>query len=228
MSLDVVPFAEVLLISLAAVVMSAAAFEAFKASRVLANRVYRTRAIWSGVLAILFVPFDVVVVVFLPGFRGASLVAYGSLVFLYAFNLAAFFFLDTTILVARELDFLHRDPARWTVTRWIVLAVIVLGIAGVYLGPSTGPVQLTFSLMWTLGFIGIAGVLAVASLRVRDRMMRSFTKWIGIFSIVVTVPFLYMGPSPFPFMVGLAVASFMYYRAVTSLPIRTHVAKATG
>jgi hypothetical protein len=224
MSSDLGQSLEIALVLLTSGVFVISSVRAFGARRVLASLAHRSRALWMVVLGILMIPFELSVIVYLAGPTGLASEDVLVLAFVIAFNLVAFFYLDSTIKVARAMDFFHRDTFHWGKTNMIALALFVVGIVGTLFSPIGGTL---FNLLWigTFGYVAI--VLIATSLRVRDRAMRTYTKWVGLFAVVVALPFLYQG-SPYPVLVGFAVSSFVYYRATVSLLITGQVTRTAG
>jgi len=50
-------------------------------------------------------------------------------------------------------------------------------------------------------------------------------KWIGLFAVVLSVPFLFRA-TPYPLLLGFAFGSLLYYRATLSLLITGQVTRA--
>jgi hypothetical protein len=198
-------------------------FRAFESKRVLASRAHRSRALWTFVLGILLIPFELTVILTLVYFGGPTgLTSEGDLVlaFIVAFNIVGLFFLDSTIQVARAMDFFHRDTLHWGRTKVLVFGLFVVGMVGTLFAPFGGAL---FNILWVAAFGYCATVLIATSLRVRDRAIRTYTRWIGLFAVIVSLPFLYPGASPYPVLAGFAVGSLAYYRATVSLLITGNV-----
>jgi hypothetical protein len=141
------------------------------------------------------------------------------IVFLIVGNITGLFFLDSAILVAREMDFFLRDSLRWGVLRRPAWVLFLVGIFGSLFGPQSGILFQVFGVLWPAPFGYFAAVLVFSSLRVRDRAMRNYAKWVGLFAVVVAVAFLYPGRY-LPFIMAcLAVASLFFYRATSSLTL---------
>jgi len=212
------------LVLFASGVFAFSSLRAFGASRVLVSRAHRSRALWVLVLGILTIPFELAVLVFYFGPSGFTAEYLVSLAFGVAFNLVAFFVLNGTIMVAQAMDFFHRDTFRWGKTNLIVLALFMVSIAGTLFSPVGG---FLFNVLWIGIFAYGAIVLVATGLRVRDRAMRTHMKWIGLFAVVLSVPFLFRA-SPYPLLLGFAVGSLVYYRATVSLLITAQVTRAAG
>ena len=212
------------LVLFASGVFAFSSLRAFGASRVLVSQAHRSRALWVLVLGILTIPFELAVLVFYFGLSGFTAEYLVSLAFGVAFNLVAFFVLNGTIMVAQAMDFFHRDTFRWGKTNLIVLALFMVSIAGTLFSPVGG---FLFNVLWIGIFAYGAIVLVATGLRVRDRAMRTHMKWIGLFAVVLSVPFLFRA-SPYPLLLGFAVGSLVYYRATVSLLITAQVTRAAG
>jgi len=224
MSSDLWQPLEIALILFASGVFAFSSLRAFGASRVLVSQAHRRRALWDLVLGILTIPFEVAVLVFYFGPSGLTTEYLLSAAFGIAFNLVAFFFLNGTIMVAQAMDFFHRDTFRWGKTNIIVLGLFMVSIAGTLFSPVGGTL---FNVLWIGIFAYGAIVLVATGLRVRDRAMRTHMKWIGLFAVVLSVPFLFRG-NPYPLLLGFAVGSLVYYRATVSLLITARVTQAAG
>ena len=224
MSSDLWQPLEIALILFASGVFAFSSLRAFGASRVLVSQAHRRRALWDLVLGILTIPFEVAVLVFYFGPSGLTTEYLLSAAFGIAFNLVAFFFLNGTIMVAQAMDFFHRDTFRWGETNIIVLGLFMVSIAGTLFSPVGGTL---FNVLWIGIFAYCAIVLVATGFRVRDRAMRTHMKWIGLFAVVLSVPFLFRA-SPYPLLLGFAFGSLVYYRAIVSLLITGQVTRTAG
>jgi len=128
-----------------------------------------------------------------------------------------FAWVDSTIQVALELDFLHRDALRWMKARRFVWAIVILTtVIGVL--PIGDPMARYLSFVTILATaISYSGaVLVRAGPRVHDATMRGYVGWMGfivlavIFEILITTFNSYLN---FP----LAIGAYFVYRAATSL-----------
>ena len=215
---------DIALILFAAGVFAFSSLRAFGASRVLVSQAHRSRALWDTVLGILTIPFEVAILIFYFGSGGLTTAHLVSLAFGITFNLVAFFFLNGTITVAQAMDFFHRDTFSWGKTKLIVLALFIVSIMGTLFSPIGG---FLFNVLWISIYAYSAIVLVATGLRVRDRAMRTHMKWIGLYAVILSVPFLFRS-TPYPLLLAFAVGSLVYYRATTSLLITGQVTRAGG
>ena len=117
---------------------AAASYRSFSVRRAMATPLYRTRALWTGVVALIGAFYSVTAIVaenfsspqsFFQGTQPlwefvffAVLTIVGSLI--------VFSWIDSTIGVALDLDFLHRDAVGWKRLRKLAWAVVVIGAFG--------------------------------------------------------------------------------------------------
>jgi len=219
----------VALVLFAAGVFAVSSLRAFGASRVLVSQAHRNRALWVGILGILVIPFEVAILVYysqsaFPTVSGLGTEYLLPLAFGIAFNLVAFFVLNGNIMVAQAMDFFHRDTLRWAKTNLIVLGLFIASMAGTLFSPVAA---VLFNILWIGIYAYVALVLIASGLRVRDRAMRTHMKWIGLFALVLSAPFLFRS-SPYPLLFGFAVSSLVYYRATVSLLITGQVTRKAG
>ena len=204
-----------------------AGYRAFRIRKALVGALYRSRALWSIVFAALFVPFVIAILPFnfSSGIPVLELDALGA--FIIVFNFAAFVFCDRTILVARELDFFHRDTLGYGKVRWLVWTMSAVGMFGSLYGPSSGWVSYLFAILWPGPLAYFAVALAATSLRVPDRAIKSYSKWFGLFTGVIAISFLALTGGILPLVAGMLVASIFYYRATVSLSATSKLDLAT-
>jgi len=198
-------------------VYALAGYRAFRMRRALVSTVYRSRAFWAIVFAILFIPF---VFAILPFNYGANLPEWevmAAAIFVVAFNLVAFVFCDRTILVAREMDFFHRDTLAYGRVRWFVWSASAIGMFGSLFGPSTGILSDLFIVLWPAPLAYFALALAATSFRVSDRAIRNYSKWFGLFTGMLALSFLVLNTGEVSITLGMFVASLLYYRSTVSL-----------
>jgi hypothetical protein len=202
---------------------------AFLFRRAMVRGIYRSRALWSMTFALLFIPFEIALLYITgltapnlqqpPSFQQPLIVS--VVVFVIAFNLSAFVFLDRTILAARELDFFHRDTLRYGTARKLVWPISTIGMFGTFLTMNSGIVSSIFGILWPAPLAYYSIALTATSLRVSDRTMRNYAKWFGLFTVALGATFLYGQLTPpsgsFPALIGGLVSSILYYRATVSL-----------
>jgi hypothetical protein len=202
---------------------------AFEFRKAMVRGIHRSRALWSMTFALLFIPFEFAGV-YISALTGPPNIQQPPIegvlpvlvVFVIAFNLSAFVFLDRTILAARELDFFHRDTLRYGAARKLVWPISTIGMFGsLFFVPNSGIISSIFGILWSASLPYYSIALTVTSLRVSDRTMRNYAKWFGLFWVPLGANFLYGQLTPpsgsFPILIGGLVSSILYYRATVSL-----------
>jgi hypothetical protein len=188
-----------------------AAYLSFSVSRGLSVPIYRSRAIWTGILAILlglgltasgnvgsFIPQ--------PYYLVAIVAVYGILYPLAIFVI--FFWIDRTLAMVIRLDYLRRDLLGWRRFRfvyWAFAAAALVSYAFFSLPPPNLPSSIAIilivapSLLYALplGYASIA--LVLGGRRTRDNTFRLHAKWFGLAtaSIVVVVVWANFTTDPF-------------------------------
>jgi hypothetical protein len=204
-----------------------ASYRAFTSRRVLASPLYRSRALWTGSVALITILFDVLAIVIENSGPPASASGPppGSLAFVAfvavvaAGALVVFAWIDRTIGVALELDFLHRDAIGWKKLRLLAGVALVAGAIGVeVLSVEVSPPG--WELILAITLLGapaayMAGALAVGGSRVKDDTMRRYMKWMGLLvvSLILQLATTEIANLNFP----LAIFAYFLYRASTSL-----------
>jgi hypothetical protein len=209
-------------------VFAYAGYKAYSFRRALVGQVYRKRAFWTGTLAILTIPYGVLLIplsyVFDLPFVGILL-----LVDYYVFvSVIGFFVLDSTIVVTRELDFFHRDTLHWKVVRKYAWVIFLFGAINIALPLGLLPnfvTSLIAIVVWPapLAYFGI--VLAVSSLRTKDRSIRAYAKWVGLFAAAFAIVFALPPEILFPSILGTVIGSFFFYRATMALSPLSRIVK---
>ncbi|MDA4121531.1 MAG: hypothetical protein OK404_03885 [Thaumarchaeota archaeon] len=221
MSSDLTIFLEVGLLLVSSGVFAFSGYQAFQLRRVLVSGIYRRKASWNAAFAIFLVPLSAALLPFLGSTAAPSdLLETGILiVFIMVGNIVGYLFLDSAIQAARQMDFFLRDTLQWGILRGPAWAIFLIGMLGALFGPQTGILPQVFGVMWSGPFGYYAAVLAFSSLKVKDRVMRSYAKWVGLFASMVAIGFLYPGRNV-PFILGcLVVGSLFFYRATSSLAL---------
>ena len=154
----------------------------------LSVRLFRQRALWVAAIGGYFAVFFVFVAALAYlGTVDPDVVRILTGVLAYAGGLAFFVWIDSTIRVARRSDPLKRDGLHWSLLRWFLGFLVIVGtyfglifnvssVAFVQATPLYGPVGLTL----LLG--GIA--LLRSATRSNDITLRQHLKWFGVFAIL--------------------------------------------
>lgn len=212
-------------LAVAIIVSALASYRAFTSRRVLASPLYRSRALWTGSVALVAIGFEALTMVVentLPfdTLTGAYPIVgswefYAIVVMASAGAVVVFAWIDRTIGVALELDFLHRDALAWKRARPVVGVALVAGAFGAQVSTIDWQYLLSMSLLGGMAAY-MAANLVIGGSRVRDDTMRRYMKWIGltVLSLLLFVATTSINPHlNFP----LAVFAFCLYRASTSL-----------
>jgi hypothetical protein len=178
---------------LAGAILVFGASRALTFRRVLANGVFRDRALWTAVLLVLWIvpndtellgytasssyPVPVLGILFIP-----------TVVIAFALIIAIVAFIDYNIRVGKELDFFHRDSLLWERTR--ILVYVATPLTFVLSGPING-----LGLPLVLGYAALA--LLVCGIRVQEKLMRKYLTYAG-FGLIILVVGTILIPSPGP------------------------------
>lgn len=219
---------------LVSIVISAlASYRALTSRRVLASPLYRSRALWTGTVALVAIGFEALTIavdytVPSTATSGAYPVV-GSWGFYAIAGLAAagsvvvFAWVDRTIGVAMELDFLHRDALGWKRLRPAAGAALVAGAIGAEVFTIYWQYLASVVLLAALAAY-MAAALVISGSRVRDDTMRRYMKWMG-FSVISLIFFLATTSVNAYLNFPLAIFAYFLYRISTSLlktaPLRT-------
>jgi hypothetical protein len=159
-----------------------AAYWAFSIRRALAGRVYRSHALWLGVLCIVWevgLPIN--------GLTSNSMIIALALNLSLFAELAFFFaFVDSTVPVARRSDPLLRGISHWEKVRFVLWGD--LGLAAIYLviaaiDPSSENSGFGGAIgfpLFLLPFILGAPVVLIGARRSKDQVLRASLKWLGV------------------------------------------------
>ena len=222
-------------LTISMIICALAAYRAFTSRRVLAAPLYRRRALWTGTVALISVPFDAWVI-YLE--NTGSYATYGLVppygtpefyVFVLltaAFTAVAFAWIDSTIRVALELDFMHRDAVSWRRLRLVAGGALVLGTAVAQFAV-TGWILLTAILLLGIPAAYMTAAVVVSGSRVRDETMRRYMRWMGF---IVGSVFLQLVTSYLSQYLNFPLAIFAYflYGMSTSLLKTAPLRIATG
>jgi len=178
---------DTLALSLSIIICALAVYRAFTSRRVLAAPIYRNRALWTGTVAVIIAAFDGWGIVLE---NTSSSVAFGivpppgtpefyAFVILTAAAAAVVFaWIDSTIRVALELDFKHRDAVRWKSLRPVAGAALVIGIIVAQFATIGWQVLASAALLATAAAY-MAAALVIGDSRVRDMTMKRYIRWMG-------------------------------------------------
>jgi hypothetical protein len=209
-----------------------AAYRSFAVGDALAGTLYRRRALWTGGVA-LVVGWYALQQAFLEYLLPAPTTFVPSLYqYLYYFvlvlvgSIVIFAWIDSTIRVALDLDFLHRDALRWKGLRKYVWALIIVGSVGG--GLATSNLQfIIFGILYAILFAYFAGVLIRSGQRVHQTTMKAYSRWLGL--ILLSLIFEIGTGTAIGFNVNfpLILAAYCMYRAATSLSKSRRMAAAS-
>jgi hypothetical protein len=213
-----------LALTVSMVICALAAYRALTSRRVLAAPLYRQRALWTGSVAAMTIPFDAWAI-YLEN-TGSS-VALGLVppngtpeFYLYviltaAFAGVAFAWIDSTIRVAMELDFVHRDVVSWMKLRPIAGVALVAGVVVAQFEAT--PLELfTAAVLLAGSAVYFAAALVAGVSRVHDETMRRYMRWMGF--VVASIPLYLVTISLNPYLnFPLAIFAYFLYGMTTSL-----------
>ncbi|MHB8568294.1 MAG: hypothetical protein ACYC7D_07495 [Nitrososphaerales archaeon] len=222
-------------LSLATVVIaigfcSSTAYRAFSLSRALPGQVHKTRAEWIGSFSIILIGSIIIGFASDSGFFSAFASNFLSGVYSYMGSFVAVFlfaWLSSTIGVASELDFFHRDTWHWRSFRKFFWAGVVLAatanilVSITELNPcvsaSCGPIDTLVPLVGMLLLflflvlvIYTSIVLYLSSQKIQDKVSQRHLKWLAIF-VVIFVP-TFLAPETFPFSIFWVVSTYFLFR----------------
>jgi hypothetical protein len=218
-----------------------AAYWALSIRRALVGRVYRSHALWLGVL-IIFLEVNSATVNLASN---NTIITLALHLILFGVIAGAFAFIDSTVPVARRSDPLLRSILRWGEARILLWADIAL--AGIFLVNTA--VSPSFNASVVAGFLGFplfsipllvgAAALLIGARRSKDPVFRGSLKWFGVFlllflvntvlSIIESVVFnisSYNESYSYPALVFAPVfvlAAYALYRSARSLAPMSHL-----
>ena len=206
---------------------ASSAYRAFSLSKALPSYMHRNRAEWIGSFSIFLIGVTVVVFISAVGFFGTFVTNFSLGVFSYvsAFLIVFLFaWLSSTIDVAAELDFFHRNTMHWTSLKRYFWILGILGIGGLIL---TSVSELNPCVSANCSFIqhvsmvgGLSGLLLIAliafalfvlylsSRKVKDKIFKRHINWLELFTVT-----LVFGIVTDLFPILIAVATYFLFRA---------------
>jgi NADH:ubiquinone oxidoreductase subunit K len=228
MSSDPGLFIELGLLVFTAAMFGFSSFRAYRARSALFTAVYRDRALWNAILGLAFVPFPSLITVYFAASGLPAAEQYAVEAYIVVFNICSLLFIDSVIRAALDIDFLHRDPFRWTKTRWVAVGLFVIGVVGTFFGPQGGQSYVISSeVIWPVSFLYCVIVLLSVSPRVRDHTMRAYLLWVTAAGFFVVLPFFVriFVSGPYQLLAIYAIGSLVFYRACTSLLRTSRIAQ---
>jgi hypothetical protein len=204
---DVINIAGYVALVIVLVIFAFAALRAFTIGRVLVNRVYRIRAYFMGVFAVI-----VIVSFLIPG------ELYFPLLFVF------FIMVDTTILAALETDFFHRNTLRWKQIRIVAYPLFVVLVINSILPPSvlnllSSGIGFDFvAIAFIFIFVYTSATAVVSARRTPDKPLRRFITLAGLFLLgllINTLVFVFVSEVFSTFL--YIVFAYISYRMAMSL-----------
>ena len=206
----------------AASIVIFAGYRSFRLREGLVNAIYRSRALWVGVMALVISLGEVQQILSDLGYAPFYFPPYPNLaifVIYTAFSLLAvvalFRWIDITAGVALEVDFFHRDPLHWKAIRKPAWVVVIFGIFATQFSPN----YLYYSIFGAICFSPIvyAGLVILASeRRVYDDALKRYMRWIGI--TILSLIVLGVTDTINPFLnFPLLLTAYCFYRVSVSL-----------
>jgi len=164
-----------------------AAYLSLSVWRGLSVPIYRSRALWTGILALLIgvaTPISGNVSVLFPSsnFYFAAILVYFTLYPGVIFGL--FVWIDRTITTLIRMDYLRRDLARWSKLRLVYWTLVGVMFATYFIGfffyPEGPPILTDIFLVFLLLPAAYGSLaLVIGSRRTTDITFRHHAKWLG-------------------------------------------------
>jgi len=202
-----------------------AAYWAFAIRHALVDHIYRNRALWLGVLTILFV-----IVVIAPTPTGNDVVSdVLNNAPTVALTVGFLGFVDSTVPIARRSDPLLRNILNWKKSRvlaWVVLILVdILSVHAEIESSNTSSSNVLG--LFVVAVIG-APVMLIAARRSKDLNLRKSLKWfalallffLGILLVAVLESKLNLSTSSYgeiPYAAVLILVAYALYRSARSL-----------
>jgi hypothetical protein len=228
---DILPTIDAIFLVIAVLITALASYRAFQVRRAIPGQIYRSRALWTGMVALLIIPYGIFIITGELGviagnpnpFSGPPNLVVGVTfaVLSVVDSIIIFFWLDSTIGVAYELDFFHRDTLHWRRFRKLTWALLVIGAFGGGLATNTSQYLIADV------FLGIpvsyaAITLAKGVTRIYDETMKRYMKWVGLLVAALVMEIVTVTLNIFLNFPLVAFAYFLY-RAAISLSIRNRL-----
>lgn len=210
-----------------------AAYLSFSVWRGLSVPVYRSRAIWNGMLAIILglgltASGNVGLFSPRPYYLLVVIAVYGIL---YPFAiLVLYFWVDRTLSTIVRLDYLRRDLLGWRRFRYLYWAFAAGALVSYFLFISTAPpassdalvllvLNIVSSAVYVVPFGYATFALVVGVRRTRDTTFRLHLRWFGftIASLVIIVVVYTLTPDPFIGSLPYLPVSYGFYKMARSL-----------
>jgi hypothetical protein len=170
-------------------------YRAVEIVRVLVKGIYRTRAVWTAAVMVVIIFFSLANL--LPN-DTSGVVGFLSTLSFGVTAIVLFAFVDSSIMVAQEMDFFHRSTLGWQRFRKpfyvLVITSAVVSLWGIYLGGYFDTLAGTLAIAQVFAVIGIlftysAIALTVGARRTPDRTMRRFVRMLGLAILCVAIYF---------------------------------------
>ena len=200
-----------------------ASYRSLLARRILRRPVYRSHALWTTLiglaLGVLLVPpayyeFTGAVLFGLPPITSVPYSSTSMLAVVYFATIALplvvlWAWIDKSIEVALDMDFLHRDTLSWKAgARFVAWALILAGsVLGVFIsGTSLAGFVYYGSFAAIIGYAAV--VLFLNARKVQDTAMKNYVRWVGVMAVsLVIVTFTW------PYLSPVIVFAYALYRA---------------
>lgn len=228
---EILPTIDATLLGVAVLICALASYRSFQVRRAIPGPIYRSRALWTGILALVIIPYGILIItgeLWIIGgnpnpFSGTpSPAVYASfLVLSMVGSIVFFFWVDSTIGVAYELDFFHKDTLQWRRFRKLTWALIVIGAFVGGIGTTTFEFLLS-SLLLGIPISYAAFTLAKSVTRVHDETMKRYMRWVGLLVVAVILELITVTYNVYLNFPVVALAYFLY-RAAVSLSIRNRL-----
>jgi hypothetical protein len=210
------------------------AYRALTLRRALIDRPYRTRAFGTAIGALTVLGF--LTASYADGIFGQTpTTSEGVLVEAAAWGftfIGLLIWVVTNNNVAISADYFNRDVLLWRAGgKWVTIGGVLILYAFASLPPWWLPPQMEsalvgnfFNLVFFLAVAYSAIVLAITVLRIRDRSIRNYTKWVLVSIVFMWALVLVSPPGIFGILLGVAfLGAYLYAmnHTVTALAIRT-------
>lgn len=200
--------------------------------------IYRSHALWTtligAIISILLVPiayFELTGIVILniglvpvPSFSSTLQLVVTYILAIALPVVVLWAWIDRSIEVALDMDFLHRDPLSWEGgLRWVTWAVLLAEEAvGLFIPMNEQSLGVIYYAVFTVIFAYAASVLFVSSRNVRDNAMKSYIRWVGVMTAcLVASTFTY------PYFGIFVIFAYALYRASGSFTKTTPLETAS-